>query len=205
MVSAAGCVLCLSQGGALGEGASQAAFVPFVPGFNIPSASPQHHPGTAALLAQWSPSKYHHFDFNKIKPGANVPPLDFPDGFGSLLCLEEVWLILSCCLSAPSLPALKSLLSWWTSRDSKAVVGDKYGFGGGSWLISKCRNPGTSNTSLLLCSTHSCTSFKLGLQKKSDWGGCCLPHLFVALCGFECGCSWTVGVCLYQGNVPEYF
>lgn len=51
-VSAAGCVLCLSQGGALGEGASQAAFVPFVPRFNVPSASPQHHPGTAALLAQ---------------------------------------------------------------------------------------------------------------------------------------------------------
>lgn len=104
MVSAAGCVLCLSQGGAGGEGASQAAFVPFVPKFNIPRASPQHHPCTGALLAQWSPSKYHHFDFTKIKREGNVPPVDFPDGFGSLLCLEEVWLILSCCLS-PCLPA----------------------------------------------------------------------------------------------------
>lgn len=55
-------------GGAGGEGASQAAFVPFLPTFNIPRASSQHYPGTGALLAQGSPSKYHHFDFNKIKP-----------------------------------------------------------------------------------------------------------------------------------------
>ena len=64
-----GCVLFLSQGGTLNEGASKAVSVPFVHRLRLLSALPQHHSGTQTLLGHSDPSRYRHVDFNKIKPG----------------------------------------------------------------------------------------------------------------------------------------
>lgn len=116
---------------------------------------------------------------------------------------------LAVCLLPPSLPWNLS----WTSRSSEAVVRDKYGFGGGSWLILKCRNPETSNILLLLYSTHSCTSSRLGLQKKADWGVVVFP-ICLWLCVIlgvgvheqqECGCTKAMFLSIFRLCGSWYF
>lgn len=71
------------------------------PDLTFPGPHPSIIQVTGALLAQWNPSKQHHFDFNKIKTGRGMfLLLIFLMDLGHCFAWRKCGLFLSCCLPA---------------------------------------------------------------------------------------------------------